>query len=291
MKRKNLWAACIAVIGVVLAVGITVYPLISSKLSEQNKSLVLTEYAKTVEAIDDSGIEEMLAAAQEYNASLVPGPHEAFSRDAILAASEDYYDLLNVNEDGMMGYVEIPKIAVYLPIYHGTDAETLDIGVGHLLGSSLPVGGASTHAVLTGHSGMATEKMFTDLDQLKPGDWFYVHVLNSTLAYEVDQIKIVLPENTDYLGIEKEVDYCTLVTCTPYAVNTHRLLVRGHRVDYEEPTESEAVPEAVPAEAAPSTWMQEYIKGILISLFAAAVMTLCMVVFQPFRKRGKHERR
>lgn len=291
MKRKNLWAACIAVIGVVLAVGITVYPLISSKLSEQNKSLVLTEYAKTVEAIDDSGIEDMLAAAQEYNASLVPGPHEAFSRDAIIAASEDYYDLLNVNEDGMMGYVEIPKIAVYLPIYHGTDAETLDIGVGHLLGSSLPVGGASTHAVLTGHSGMATEKMFTDLDQLKPGDRFYVHVLNSTLAYEVDQIKIVLPENTDYLGIEKESDYCTLVTCTPYAVNTHRLLVRGHRTDYEEPTESEAVSEEAPAEAAPSTWMQEYIKGILISLFAAAVMTLCMVIFQPFRKRGKHERR
>lgn len=290
MKRKNLWAICISVIGVVLAVGITVYPLISSKLSEQNKSLVLTEYAKTVETIDDSGIEEMLAAAQEYNVSLVPGPHEAFSREAILAASEDYYDLLNVNENGMMGYVEIPKIAVYLPIYHGTDAETLDIGVGHLLGSSLPVGGTSTHAVLTGHSGMATEKMFTDLDQLKPGDRFYVHVLNRTLAYEVDQIKIVLPENTDYLGIKKEADYCTLVTCTPYAVNTHRLLVRGHRTDYEE---SEEVTEAViePEEQVTSTWTQEYIKGILISLFAAAVMTLCMVVFQPFRKRGKHERR
>lgn len=291
MKRKNLWAAFIAVIGVVLAVGITVYPLISSKLSEQNKSLVLTEYAKNVEAIDDSGIEDMLAAAQEYNTSLVPGPHEAFSRDAILAASEEYYDLLNINEDGMMGYVEIPKIAVYLPIYHGTDAETLDIGVGHLLGSSLPVGGSSTHAVLTGHSGMATEKMFTDLDQLKPGDCFYVHVLNSTLAYEVDQIKIVLPENTDYLGIEKEADYCTLVTCTPYAVNTHRLLVRGHRTDYEEPAESEAIPEAVPAEAAPSTWTQEYIKGILITLLIAAITTVCLLILQPFRKRGKHERR
>lgn len=290
MKRKNLWAICIAVIGGVLAVGITIYPLISSKLSEQNKSLVLTEYAKAVEAIDDSGIEEMLAAAQEYNASLVPGPHEAFSRDAILAASEDYYDLLNINEDGMMGYMEIPKIAVYLPIYHGTDAETLDIGVGHLLGSSLPVGGASTHAVLTGHSGMATEKMFTDLDQLKPGDVFYVHVLNSTLAYEVDQIKIVLPENTDYLGIEKEADYCTLVTCTPYAVNTHRLLVRGHRTDYEE---SEEITEAVTEtdEQVTSTWMQEYIKGILITLLIAALMTLCIVIFQPFRKRGKHERR
>lgn len=290
MKRKNLWAICISVIGVVLAVGITVYPLISNRLSEQNKSLVLTEYAKTVEAIDDGGIEDMLAAAQEYNASLVPGPHEAFSRDAILAASEEYYDLLNINDDGMMGYVEIPKIAVYLPIYHGTDAETLDIGVGHLLGSSLPVVGASTHAVLTGHSGMATEKMFTDLDQLKPGDCFYVHVLNMTLAYEVDQIKIVLPENTDYLSIEKEADYCTLVTCTPYAVNTHRLLVRGHRTDYEE---SEEITAAVTEtdEQVTSTWMQEYIKGILITLLIATITTLCMVIFQPFRKRGKHERR
>lgn len=290
MKRKTLWTAFIALAGVLLAVGITVYPLISNRLSDKNKSLVLTEYAKTVETIDDSGIEEMLTAAQEYNASLVPGPLESFSRDAILAASEDYYDLLNVNENGMMGFVEIPKIAVYLPIYHGTDAETLDIGVGHLLGSSLPVGGASSHAVLTGHSGMATEKMFTDLDQLKIDDIFYVHILNDTLAYQVDQIKIVLPENTDYLGIEKEADYCTLVTCTPYAVNTHRLLVRGHRVDYEEPAEVTQT-EKMPSEAAPSTWTQEYIKSILITLLITVIITACLIIFRPFRKRGKHERR
>lgn len=291
MKIKRLALhLMVSIVCVLIPLCIMFYPIVSNTLAARNKSLVLTEYAKTVEAIDDNGLEQMLAAVQEYNASLIPGPHEAFSRDAILAASEEYYELLNVNEDGMMGYVEIPKIAVYLPIYHGTDAETLDTGVGHLLGSSLPVGGASTHAVLTGHSGLATEKMFTDLDQLKPGDVFCVHVLNDTLAYEVDQIKVVLPENTDYLGIEKEADYCTLVTCTPYAVNTHRLLVRGHRTDY---AESEEVTEAITEsdEQAASTWTQEYIKGVLFSLFAAAVMTLCMVVFLPFRKRGKHERR
>ena len=290
MKWKNPWAIIITVLGFVLAGAVMIYPLISNRISEQNKSLVLTEYAKAVETADTGEIAATLAAAQEYNAALVPGPHEAFSRDAVLAASEEYYDLLNINEDGMMGYVEIPKIAVYLPIYHGTDAETLNIGVGHLLGSSLPVGGASTHAVLTGHSGMATDKMFTDLDQLKPGDVFYVHVLNMTLAYEVDQIKIVLPENTDYLGIEREQDYCTLVTCTPYAVNTHRLLVRGRRVSYEETSESEAEPEEADAEAVPSTWMREYVKSILLCLMIAFI-ALIVLLLAKGRKRGKHERR
>lgn len=294
MKSKKLWPILVGVIGFILAVAITVYPLISNHYAEKNKSLVLTEYAKTVDAIDDSGIEEMLAAAQEYNASLAPGTismDAAFSQEAILAAAEDYYDILNVNTEGIMGYIEIPKIAVYLPIYHGTDNDTLDQGIGHLIGSSLPVGGEGTHAVLTGHSGLAREKMFSDLDQLTPGDCFYIHVLDMTLAYEVDQIKIVLPENTDYLGIERGEDYCTLVTCTPYAVNTHRLLVRGHRIEYEPVADEETDEPQEESEKTASTWTKEYVKGIVIGL-VAVVLILCIVgLCTNFGKRGAHEQR
>ena len=288
MKGKNLWVICISVIGIVLAVGITFYPLISNWLADKNKSLILTEYTKTVDEIDDGGIDEMLAAAQEYNDALIPVSQEVFSGEASMEAVE-YFDLLNIYEDGMMGYIEIPKIAVYLPIYHGTDAETLEIGVGHLLGSSLPVGGESTHTILTGHSGLATERMFTDLDRLEPGDLFYIHVLNKTLAYEVDQIKIVLPENTQYLGIEKGADYCTLVTCFPYAVNTHRLLVRGHRVEYEEPAGDHAQTEE-PTKTAASTWVTEYLKSVAICL-VIILISLVILHFTKHRKRGKHERR
>ena len=294
MKHKR-WTILL-LLGILLGLTsllITLYPLLSNYISEKNKSNILTEYADTVEGMEDDSILELLAETQAYNTSLASGvqaDENALSRAGQAAAALQYYDLLNIGAGGIMGYVEIPKIAVYLPIYHGTESEVLDMGIGHLIGSSLPVGGESTHAVLTGHSGMARERMFSDLDQLKVGDVFYLHVLDLTLAYEVDQTKIVLPDNTSYLGIEKGEDYCTLVTCTPYAVNTHRLLVRGHRTDYEE---SEEITEAVtePEEQVTSTWTKEYIKGILISLFTAAVMTLCMVVFQPLRKRGKHERR
>ena len=238
MKNRHL--SLILLLGILLGLTsllITLYPLLSNCISEKNKSNILTEYADTVEGMEDDSILELLAEAQAYNTSLASGvqaDENAFSRAGQAAAALQYYDLLNIGAGGIMGYVEIPKIAVYLPIYHSTDSEVLDMGIGHLIGSSLPVGGESTHAVLTGHSSMARERMFSDLDQLKDGDVFYLHVLDLSLAYEVDQTKIVLPENTQYLGIEKGEDYCTLVTCTPFGVNTHRLLVRGHRVEYSE---------------------------------------------------------
>ncbi len=286
-RKLSLLYIAIGGAGILLAAALTLYPLVSNTLAEKNKSLVLTDYAEAVEEIEDESIASMLDKAQEYNANLVPGTISidgAFSQEALIAAAEDYDGLLRVGASGVMGYVEIPKIAVYLPIYHGTGSDALDNGVGHLLGSSLPVGGINTHSVLTGHSGLAREKMFSDLDQLQEGDIFYVHVLNMTLAYEVDQIKIVLPENTDYLGIEKEADYCTLVTCTPFGVNTHRLLVRGHRVPYEE---AEAMTEAEQElDPAPSTWTREYIKGIVIALAAAVVMA---IIAGMIGKRGQHE--
>ncbi len=147
---------------------------------------------------------------------------------------ERYQSLLNLDGSGMMGYIQIPKIGVELPIYHGTSEAVLQAGVGHFWGTSLPVGGETSHTVLTGHRGLSTKTLFTNLDKLDIGDVFYIRVLDETLAYQVDQILTVLPEETDALGIESGQDLATLVTCTPYAINTHRLLVRGHRIPYEE---------------------------------------------------------
>ena len=294
MKKRRI--SLVLLLGILLGVvslGITLYPLIGNYLSEKTKSTVLTEYAQTVETLEDERIREMLAAAQVYNNALTPGAlsmENVFSRAGQALAAEDYYDLLTVSSDGIMGYVEIPKIAVYLPIYHGTENDVLNVGIGHLIGSSLPIGGESTHSVLTGHSGMARERMFSDLDQLHLGDQFYLKVLDQTLAYEVDQIKIVLPDNTDYLGIEKGQDYCSLVTCTPFGVNTHRLLVRGHRVEYTESTD-ETIQE-IDDNAAPvvSTWQQQYIKGLMIAI-VILIVSIILSRMTIFRRRGKHEAR
>lgn len=172
----------------------------------------------------------------------------------------------------------LPRLGVSLPIYHGTEEETLDRGVGHLIGSSLPIGGSSTHAILTGHSGLASQKMFSDLDKLEMGDTFYLEVLNEVLAYEVDQINTVLPHDTTYLGLEKGKDLCTLVTCTPFGVNTHRLLVRGHRIPYTpENTENPAIELAETEESVDSTWEQEYEKGVYLAI--SIVVLICLILF------------
>ena len=167
-----------------------------------------------------------------------------------------------------MAYVDIPKIGVYLPVQHGTDADTLERAVGHVVGTSLPVGGSSTHAVLSAHSGMASAKLFSDIDQLTEGDIFYVHVLGEVLAYEVDAINTVVPTDTSLLQIEEGKDYVTLVTCTPFGVNTHRLIVRGYRVPYVPEQEATAAAEK-PAE---SSWTRHYLTGLTIGLGAAAVI-------------------
>ena len=182
-----------------------------------------------------------------------------------------------------MGYVEIPKISVNLPIYHGTGNDSLERGVGHLLGSSLPVGGASTHAILTGHSGMATQKMFTDLEQLSVGDVFYLHILDETLAYQVDRIKTVLPYDTNLLGITSGRDYCTLVTCTPYGINTHRLLVRGTRITYEEA--EVIVEETAQEEQQQSRWEEKYLLGLFLGVLAVLILFLAAVIFMWIRKK------
>ena len=190
-----------------------------------------------------------------------------------------------------MGYVEIPKIGADLPIYHGTGADSLDRGTGHLLGSSLPVGGENTHTIITGHSGMASQKMFTDLEQLREGDIFYLHVLDETLAYEVRAIHTVLPHDTTYLGIESGEDLCTLVTCTPTGVNTHRLLVRGTRISYEPSIEAQnAEPEHEVVTS--SHWEDQYWFGIRLGVMTmVSIVLLVNAVLFIRKKRSKPARR
>ena len=193
-----------------------------------HQTQAIASYAEEVTALAEDEYEELWARAQDYNAELLKKQNRwAFSEED----TREYEQVLNVGGTGIIGYVEIPSIKVSLPIYHGTDEAVLQIAVGHIQGSSLPVGGENTHCVVSGHRGLPSAKLFTDLDEMKEGDLFMIRVLDETLTYEVDQIHIVLPEDLTALEIEEGKDLCTLVTCTPYGINTHRLLVRGHRVE------------------------------------------------------------
>ena len=211
------------------------YPLVSSYVNEQHETKAVAAYEQNVEKLSDEDNTALLKAAEAYNEALAKEPTSFTLTDEEM---KKYESLLDPTGTGIMGSVEISSIGVSLPIYHGVSDEVLEIGAGHLPGSSLPVGGSSTHCVLSGHRGLPSSRLFTDLDQVQKGDVFLLHVLNQTLAYEVDQIKIVDPDQIDSLKIADGQDYCTLVTCTPYGINTQRLLVRGHRVAYSEAMKS-----------------------------------------------------
>ena len=259
MKRWLLAAAC-----GIAALGLMLYPLVGELLSERYHSDVETAYTTAIEDADDVELTAQRQAAAQYNAML--SGTAAITEGGADAPPLAYAEQLTVG--GIMAYVDIPKINVYLPVQHGTDAETLERAVGHVAGTSLPVGGSSTHAVLSAHSGMASSKLFSDIDQLTEGDTFYIHVLGEVLAYKVDAINTVLPTDTRLLQIEDGKDYVTLVTCTPFGVNTHRLLVRGHRVPYTPEQETAAVEE----KPVTSSWTQHYLTGLGIGLGVAAVI-------------------
>jgi sortase A len=220
----------VAVLTFLLGCGLVSYPVVSQWLNNLHQSEVIATYTDTVEALDDSDIAQELDRARKYNADLTEAVSMADPFQAQEAAENgDYASILNYTAEGVMGYLEIPKINVLLPIYHGVGSDVLMKGVGHLPETSLPVGGESTHAVLAGHSGMSNARLFTDLSKLSAGDVFYIHVYGQTLTYTVDQIQKVLPTDTSDLTIRPGKDYVTLVTCTPIGVNSHRLLVRGTR--------------------------------------------------------------
>lgn len=272
MKWRLLAVAC-----VLLALGLLLYPLMGELVSEKYHSDVEAVYTAAIADTDNVELAEQRRAAEAYNA-LLRG-EAAVSMGGASAPPVDYAEQLTLG--GAMCTIDIPKIGVYLPVRHGTGAETLERAVGHVVGTSLPVGGSSTHAVLSAHSGMASAKLFSDIDQLVKGDVFYIHVLGEVLAYEVDQIATVLPSDTSLLQIEDGQDLVTLVTCTPFGVNTHRLLVRGHRVPYV----AELVVENGKTPKAASSWTRYYLTGLGIGLgVLAAAGGVCF--FARRKRRG-----
>ena len=272
MHRKR--SILIALAFFVLAGALLAYPWVSSLLSEKYHSDVETAYCLAMDSTTEEALDRARQQAVAYNQMLRSSIYEGEA----LAFSLSYEDLLNTS--GIMGYIDIPKIAVYLPICHGTDAKTLEQAVGHVLGSSLPVGGESTHSVLSAHSGMASAKLFSDIEDLEIGDIFYIHVLEDTLAYQVDAINTVLPSDISNLQIEDDHDYVILVTCTPFGVNTHRLLVRGTRVPLETAQE-----EAAQIEPVTSSWSQHYLSGLAVGMLLLAVL---IAVYLLVGRRKRH---
>jgi sortase A len=224
---KKHFTTIILILLLITGISLLLYPTISNYWNSFHQSQAIASYAETVTEIDQNQYEQILKEASEYNLSLADKENRFLLTEE---ETEEYESLLNVTDTGIMGYVEIPKINLTLPIYHGTSEEVLQVAIGHIPGSSLPIGGKGTHCVISGHRGLASAKLFTNLDTLEIGDTFLIRVLDEALTYEVDQIRIVEPDEISDLEIDPEMDYCTLVTCTPYRVNSHRLLVRGHRI-------------------------------------------------------------
>lgn len=225
--RKATVSNALLVLALVVGLALVLYPSVSNWWNSQHQTQAVAEYSDEVAQLDQADFDQLWADADAYNAALVANA-DRFSPTEDERVS--YQRLLRIDDTGIMGYIEIPSIDVRMPIYHGTDDAALQVGAGHLEGSSLPTGGKGTHCVLSGHRGLPSSRLFTDLDTLAVGDTFVLHVLDRTMTYEVDQIVTVDPYDLDDLAIDPDQDYCTLVTCTPYGINTQRLLVRGHRV-------------------------------------------------------------
>lgn len=263
------------------------YPFISNYMFEKSAGSTIKSYEKQAKTYDQKQKEQAFRKAEEYNKDLIKSVVQLTDPFKVKKSNGEtliYNNILNIDHSGVMGYLEIPCISVNLPIYHGTDAEILERGVGHLAASSIPVGGKSTHSVLTGHTGLSSAKLFTDLTEMKKEDLFFIHVLDRILAYKVDQISVVRPEDTRKLQIVKGKDYVTLVICTPYGVNDHRLLVRGIRTKYVKKQRSSIRPRNQD-----SQWMRTYKKAIAIGLMIVTALILLGKVFQKLhRKKTEH---
>ena len=276
-NRGNSMTTLFLVLMFFAGLSLLLYPTVSNYWNSLHQSRAIAAYVEQVAQIDNEAFDQLREQARAYNRTLVG---KAYRYDMTRQEREEYLGLLNVSENGIIGYIEIPDIHCELPIYHGTDADALQIGVGHIEGSSLPVGGESTHCAISGHRGLPSAKLFSDLDKLKVGDRFILRVLDDTLTYEVDQVHTVLPEEMDELEIVEGEDYCTLVTCTPYGVNTHRLLVRGHRVENSTDKEPARV-------ATDETRIEPLGKiSILLPVLVFAILLMLLLVFLlPKRKK------
>lgn len=276
-KKNNNWTTVFLVLLLLAGVSLLLYPSLSDYWNSMHQTRAIASYAETVSQLDTAQYDEMWKAAQDYNRSLA-------QRETAFALTDEqkaaYESLLDVSGLGAMGYIEIPEIDCSLPIYHGTEESVLQVAVGHLEWSNLPVGGEGTHCVLSGHRGLPSAKLFTNLDKLAVGDTFLLRVLDEVLTYEVDQILIVEPEQVDALDIMPGEDYCTLVTCTPYGINTHRLLVRGHRV--------ENTPEAARMHVtADATQFDPLL--VAPALAIPVLLLLLMILLVPKRRRKSRE--
>lgn len=286
-SRKRKWGVVktgLIVLLMLLALALLTYPYIANYVNERRADSLVQTTDAAAESLDDATVEQMLSAAAAYNQTLLSGHVQLVDPfDAVVQELDDEYESLLDIGDGIMGTIQIPSIDVSLPIYHSTSSEVLSKGVGHLEGTSLPIGGTGTHTVLTGHTGLSSAKLFSDLSLLEVGDVFYLNVLGETLTYQVDQIKVVLPDELDDLAIDPDQDYCTLITCTPYGVNTHRLLVRGVRVE----TPADEAASATTTHSG-SQWMAEYRTALLISL-AIFVVGLLLLLLAGWRRRKKRK--
>lgn len=285
MKKKG--SKFLLILLFLAGLSLLLYPFVANKWNTYRQSRLISTYSQTIEEIEETvDYEAEWERAHTFNRELLPSIlPDSF---AIAAASEepakDYMACLNLAGDGMMGFVDIPKIDIKVPIYHTVSEEVLQIAAGHLEGSSLPVGGDNTHAVISAHRGLPSASLFTDLDLLEEGDHFLINVLDDTLCYEVDQISVVEPEDTDKLRVESGEDLVTLLTCTPYGVNSHRMLVRGHRVPYE--------PEVVGAEKVPfgqQSLHTNYLLWVIVGLVVTAIFAL--ILYRRERKLRRLVRR
>lgn len=291
-KKKKKKTRIIFIIPMIISLCMLLYPWISNWVNQRAADSDVIAYDDNVKSKSEEEIDEMIEKAREYNKELAKT--KVVLTDPFVETEEQkkeglvYNSLLDFGGNGMMAYLEIPCIAVNLPVFHGTSAEVLETGIGHLEGSSLPVGGETTHAVLTGHTGLNRAKLFTDLTELKEGDLFFIHVGGENLAYEVSEINIVVPEDVSKLSIREGEDLVTLITCTPYGVNTHRLLVTGKRTTYTEEAYKEAGEDRKDTD---SLWMRTYKRaimgGILIAL--AVLITIHFIKKQLKKKKIKKD--
>lgn len=260
--KKNL-STILLIIIFVIGLSLLLYPSVSNFWNSQHQSRAIAGYTEAIEKMETEQYEKIWKEAEEYNTTLLEKKYRWILNEK---EQKEYEELLDMSEMGIMCYVEIPKIRVSLPVYHGVDEAILQKAIGHIAGSSLPVGGESTHCVLSGHRGLPSAKLFTNLDRLEEGDYFILHTLKQDLAYEVDQILIVEPEDVSSLEIKEGEDLCTLITCTPYGVNSHRLLVRGHRVSKLAADKSQIMADAVKVDS-------------FVVAFIATIIVLVIVLF------------
>ena len=280
MKKRRLF---ISILLIIVGIVMTFYSFIVNSINDRHNSTILNSYDKKVEEMEQSDIDKLIAKAQSYNESLVKidvvitDPFAPDNSHRFLL--KEYESMLNVGND-LLCYVEIPCINVYLPVYHGTSDEVLKKGAGHIEGTSIPIGGTSTHSVIAAHSGLSTARMFSDLEKVTYGDVFYIHYLGKTISYKVDKITVVEPDDTSQLYIEKGKDYVTLLTCTPYGINDHRLCVRGVRTEIKS-TNNETVRKKQ------SRWLMEYKKALSIGITLMVIIIIFLTIKRMLEKKKK----